>query len=59
MKNNVVAGWLFGLTLGVISLLVVTVSNSYDSNWSTLLGLTMIAQLVFAVIAANRLSKIS
>lgn len=46
-----------GLSIAVIAILVVAVGSSNSQDWQTLLGLAMIAQIIFAIIGANRLMK--
>lgn len=57
MKNATVGGWLMGLTIAVLVLLVLSIGSDYSGIWSAPLGLAMIAQIVFAIIGANRLNK--
>lgn len=55
MKHSTLGGWLLGLSIGVIILLVLAVSDS--DSFTALLGVVMILQIIFAIIGGLRLMK--
>lgn len=57
MDAKVLGGWLMGLTIAEGALLILCMSASSPDDFYGLLGLTMIAQAVFAILGARRLMK--
>lgn len=56
MDNKSLGGWLLGLSIAEGALLLM-VAGSSGTDFTSLLGLALVAQFVFAIMGARRLMK--